>query len=1239
METGRVALIRYTAPGGARCVGSGLLIDERRVLTADHVAEGSGHQVECDRGTSAVAEVLRSGTPEIDLAVLSLSEQFAGFARLGCARVDRSRVDRVSGCVAVGFPRWRKDGDRRRSAQVDGWLPTAEGLESTADSGLRAGWLTLVGDRIPGAPDIPVGTLTETAPSPWGGMSGAVVVAGDLVAGVVHSHNLAAGGQSLTVTPVTAVDQLPEDIRRRFWNALGVADSGLLPVLPDALAMPPVQVTELRGQGHLLDFADRVDELARLHELLTGEQAAPVVLYGLGGVGKSQLAVEYAHARSDELPVVWTARADDLSVLAADLAALGVATGAADAAEPDIEVQLVATRGWLASHQGWLVIIDNVDDPAVMPTVHRLLPGGRLGQVIITSRISAWPGRFHRLEVTALDIDPAARLLLRSTADADEQAAQSLAGDLGGLPLALQQAASYCQQNGKTLAGYLTLFRDTKRQARLLAAGHDGDETVATTWAVSIGQVRHSNPAAAAMLDVLAYLAPDAIPRNLLTTIEQNPNGPDGGPGDTGLPGGEAPSPPADDNGATADPLAPLKDLDDLGLDQALGMLHRYSLIQLTPEAIAVHRLVQAVIRASHSQETLDACAAAAASLVGQALPELDHEAWPAYEALLPHALAVGVHAAATAGSQALAVDLLSLAGLYQRERGLYAGARQTHQLALTITQDAFAEDHQRVIDALGALVVTLLAAGDPSAARPYAEQALRIAEREYGADHPQALLPASNLGGVLYQLGKPAEARPYLEQALRIAEREFGADHPQALLPANNLGEVLRQLGKPAEARPYAEQALRIAEREYGADHPQTLPPANNLGGVLYQLGKPAEARPYLEQALRIAEREYGADHPQALLPANNLGGVLLQLGKPAEARPYAEQALRIAEREYGADHPQALMPANNLGNVLYQLGKPAEARPYAEQALRIAEREFGADHPQALLPANNLGEVLRQLGKPAEARPYAEQALRIAEREYGADHPQALMPANNLGNVLYQLGKPAEARPYAEQALRIAEREFGADHPQALMPANNLGNVLYQLGKPAEARPYAEQALRIAEREFGADHPQALLPANNLGEVLRQLGKPAEARPYLEQALRIAEREFGADHPQALPPANNLGEVLRQLGKPAEARPYLEQALRIAEREFGADHPQALPPANNLGEVLRQLGKPAEARPYLEQALRIAELTYGPTDQRVAVHLHRLADIVRPGRTWNGPHLPARAGHRDRRGELRPS
>lgn len=237
METRRIALIRYDSPvNGEPCVGSGLLVDSRHVLTADHVAGGSGYMAECAGSEVPVVSILRSGDPAVDLAVLTLRDQVRGLDRLPCGRVARRQVDRVTDCVAVGFPRWKKDKDQRLSAQVHGWVPTAEGLERAADAGLRAGYLTLVGDRLPpGAPSIPSSDLTEQADSPWGGMSGAGVAVSDVIIGVVRSHNLAAGGQSLTVTPVAALEQLPDALRWQFWDVLGVDDPDLLTVFPDPL--------------------------------------------------------------------------------------------------------------------------------------------------------------------------------------------------------------------------------------------------------------------------------------------------------------------------------------------------------------------------------------------------------------------------------------------------------------------------------------------------------------------------------------------------------------------------------------------------------------------------------------------------------------------------------------------------------------------------------------------------------------------------------------------------------------------------------------------------------------------------------------------------------------------------------------------------------------------------------------------------------------------------------------------
>jgi vWA-MoxR associated protein C-terminal domain len=275
VETKQIALIRYVSPEGVACVGSGLLVTTIHVLTADHVADGTDHRVTCASGTDVpVATSLRSHDPAVDLAVLTLSTPVSDVTRMLYAQVDRGRATQVNGCVAVGFPRWRKSGAERLTAQVSGYIPTAEGLTAAADDGLRAGYLTLVGDRIPGAPPIPEQELHERSPSPpgvspWGGMSGAAVVVADMVIGVVRSYNLAAGGQSLTVTPLTALERLPLELQRRFLDTLGVDAPRRLRVLPAR-----VEVSRVRRRAPVLS-ADVQDKYRPVISAALGSPALP----------------------------------------------------------------------------------------------------------------------------------------------------------------------------------------------------------------------------------------------------------------------------------------------------------------------------------------------------------------------------------------------------------------------------------------------------------------------------------------------------------------------------------------------------------------------------------------------------------------------------------------------------------------------------------------------------------------------------------------------------------------------------------------------------------------------------------------------------------------------------------------------------------------------------------------------------------------------------------------------------
>ncbi|SHN86252.1 Tetratricopeptide repeat-containing protein, partial [Geodermatophilus obscurus] len=772
-------------------VGSGLLVDARTVLTADHVAQGFGHRCSGPGWDLPVVRVVRTAESRVDLAVLELADSVAGVEPLSFARLDRSRVAEVADCVAVGFPRWKKT-DVRYTAQVTGTVPTGENLTAHTDarSAERYGLLTLIGDRAPGAPAIPTGlnVLADRPGSMWGGMSGAAVVAGGLVLGVVRAHNFAEGGASLSVTPITAIDDLPSAVASALWTALGVTHPATLPTLPPfaegeaadgaVVVRVPRRIVELRGRAARPDFTGRDTELARMHTLLTAEPPTPLVLTGLGGVGKSQLAVEYATRHGRELNLVWTVRGDNPAVLAADLAQLATELDLHEADIRDIDVKLGAVRRWLTTNPGWLLLIDNVDNSASKRETRRLLPAAFRGRILVTSRLTRWPAHYRRLFLAPLNKEDSATYLLTSGQhsrtnrlaavepvhgvaagagheDIGEQAAaQGVADKLGGLPLALAQAAAYCATRAVTLRRYSQLLDDARHSARLLAAAADDDdedtETVATTWAITIDQVRRDNPTAGVLLDLLAYFAPDAIPRFLFLTDEAESN-----------------SAQHEDNPLSAeterpeharslgDPLALLEGLDDFDIDEALAVLHSYSLAQLTPQTITLHRLVQTVVRASHNPTDRDALVRAAASVVEEALPNLSHDHWPVYQGLLPHALATAKHVAAVPNDTTTAHNLLALAGAYQRDSGQFGAAQGTHRRLLAIIEALPQPKPDRLIEGLNILATTLMASGQPGGAHPLAHRALAIAERDFGADHPEALLPLSNLGAVLSQLGR----------------------------------------------------------------------------------------------------------------------------------------------------------------------------------------------------------------------------------------------------------------------------------------------------------------------------------------------------------------------------------------------------------------------------------------------------------------------------------------------------
>jgi len=740
-------------------------------------------------------------------------------------------------------------------------------------------------------------------------------------------------------------------------------------------ALPPIWNVPLRRNPN---FTGRATLLADLRTALTSGQPAALTqaISGLGGVGKTQLALEYAYRHTADYAVVWWVRAEEPAALSAGFAALAGPLDLPEKAAAEQPVVVAAARRWLEHNDGWLLVFDNAPDPAAL---RDFLPQGGAGHVLITSRYPAWRGVASPLSVRVLERAESVAFLLRRTGQTDQAAAGVLAGELGDLPLALEQAGAYMETTGRALADYLSLFR--QRQGDLLRRGRpstDYPATVATTWEISFQQLQQTSPAAAGLLNLCAFLAPDDIPRELL------------GAGAAHLPESLA--------AALADPLAG---------DEALAALRRYSLAEVSGDALAVHRLVQAVARDRLAEEARRTWAEAAVRLVAEAFPSgeqdpSDVRTWPQCSRLLPHALAAAGHAEALQVAAEATGFLLNQAGLYLKGRAQYAAARAA------------------------------------------LERALAIDEAALGPQHPKVATDVNNLGTVLQDLGDLAGARAAYQRALAIGEAAYGPQHPAVATRVNNLGSVLQALGDLAGARAALERALAIDEAAYGPQHPAVARDVNNLGNVLQDLGDLAGARAALERALAIDEAAYGPQHPAVAIRVNNLGTVLRALGDLAGARAALERALAIDEAALGPEHPTVAIRVNNLGNVLRALGDLAGARAALERALAIDEAALGPQHPTVASIVNNLGDVLRDLGDLAGARAAFQRALAIDEAAYGPGHPAVARDVNNLGAVLQALGDLAGARAAFQRALGIRQRFLGEDHPSTVTVRNHLASLV---------------------------------------------------------------------------------------------------------------------------------------------------------------------------------------------------
>jgi tetratricopeptide (TPR) repeat protein len=738
-------------------------------------------------------------------------------------------------------------------------------------------------------------------------------------------------------------------------------------------------------------FTGRAELLAELETTLrAGGPTVVQAVTGMGGIGKTTAAIEYAHRHHDEFDIAWWVPAEDPALIPEGLAELALALELTTATAPP-GVGVARLLGELARRDRWLVVFDNAENPRALS---RFLPDGP-GQVLVTSRNPAWRGIADVVGVREFTRAESIALLGRRAPDLIDDEADRVADAVGDLPLAVEQAGSLIADTGMTADKYLRLLAERVQDLLDHDPGGTYPRSLAASWAVAFDRLALDEPTALDLLTMVAWCGPEPVPLTLLT---EHPD-------------------------ALPDQSQPIA-TDPLVLARCTAILHRRGMATVSPHGIQLHRIPAALLRArSHGPDGTPAIVwpATVVGLLEKAAPgdlRTDLGGWPRWRRLLPHVLAAAARDGALAAVPAAATRLLDRAASYLLGGGEVKAALAPYERAYDVRRDRFGDDHPDTLTSASQLANDLFGLGNFRLARQLQEETLSRRRRISGDDHPDTLFAANLHCLVLWSLGDYRQARQLQNDTLTRSRRILGADHPDTLAMASLHGVLVWSLGDYRQAWQLLNANLTRSREVLGGDHWATLLSAINLGVVVWSLGDYQQARQLQDDTFARLRRVLGEDHILTLRSASLLGLTLGSLGNYEQARRLHSDAFTRSRRVHGEDHPYTLEIAGVLGLNLAALGEYQQAQHLLNDTFTRSRRVLGEDHPHTLRSASLLALTLGSLGEHQQAGTLDEDTLTRRQRVLGDDHPDTLNSAYNLVDDLHALGQNQQARALEEQA-----------------------------------------------------------------------------------------------------------------------------------------------------------------------------------------------------------------------------
>jgi tetratricopeptide (TPR) repeat protein len=913
-------------------------------------------------------------------------------------------------------------------------------------------------------------------------------------------------------------------------------------------------------------FSGREHHLRALEEKLWPSHTHQrMSFYGLGGGGKTALALEFAYrmiAKHSHFFVLWVP-AVSRETFESTYRDIGILLRIPGITDDNANVKQLVKDGLDAGGFGdWLMVIDNADDPSVLLStnggtrsgqLYNYLPRSNRRSILFTTRgrkAAESLTQSNVLELEDISQFEAKQLMVRRISNKavldDESATNELLELLTYLPLAIVQAVAFINNNQVSISSYLSLFKEAGTEIEMFSERfndpsryRETESTIARTWQISFDQILKEDQLAADYLSFMACIDRVNIPQSLLPldgTIIQR-----------------------------------MKTIGTLTGYAFISERHRDTL-QLDGERLFdVHRLVQKATvwwLKEHDDWT------AWTEKVYRRLEELvsygGHVGKKQWTSYLPHA--IHVSDLYSESSETGKASLLDRIGECQSILGHYTAAEATHRRVHSSRREKLGDEDLLTLTSMNKVGVTLIQQGQYEEGETILRQTLALRETLLGKEHPDTLASMNNLAGVLGRQGKYKDAETMDRQTLALSNKLLGKEHPYTLTSMNNLAQVLSYLGKYEEAETMHRKTLAIKEEVLGKEHPDTLESMNNYALILSTRGKYEESEAMHRQTLALADKVFGKEHPRTLTNMNNLAQALSKQGKYKEAEIIQRQTLALTEEVLGKEHPDTLQSMNNLAILLSAQGKYEEAETKLRRTLPLCEKVLGKEHPHALSTRNNLADLLGKQGKYEEAEMMHRQTLAISEEVLGKEHPGTLTTMSNLAGVLGNRGEYEEAETKLKRTLVLREKVLGKEHPDTLGSRNDLASVLSSRGKYEEAEAMLWQTRALREKLLGKEHPGTLTTMNNLAHALSMQNKDEEAETICRQTLELREKVLGKEHPSTVSSVYCLAHLLAKQTHYTEATALYQRACEGYNVVLGDNHPTTRACRENYSDMLRR-------------------------------------------------------------------